>query len=303
VADLRHSPAEYFIRFLISKREYDLGTLVTILEDHQMESVGRRYLEELQEKMEPFPDPWETSPSGDSEAYEETVAYLRKHNIHELWFPTPAVAEAYRILGEPRLRENIEQLILSSLRFEDIVTKANKYHGASLTVEGVSAFQHYFWNRRLLSMSEWIAFMDHKPNAYDRITTLTAAPDMQEMVVPWLAGMSGPPPNINTGVVARRMRDVAFMKVLEIERQPASIIHSKMMKNYMDVITAAENEMRQSDVALKEVLQAFEKFRMKKDTSRVLSIEELAGDNFSKSGAGTDGKLIHDSMLEEDKDG
>jgi len=301
VADIRRSPAEYFIRFLISRREHEVGTLMTILEDHQMASVGRRYLEELQEKMEPFPDPWAISP--EAEGYEETMAYLRKQNIHDLWFPTAAVQEAFRILGEPRLRENVEQLILSSLRFEEIVAKINKYHNTSLTVDGLASFQHYFWNRRLLSMSEWIAFMDHKPNAYDRITTLTASPDVQEMVVPWLAGMSGPPPNINTGVVARRMRDVAFMKVLEIERQPASIIHSKMMKNYMDVITAAENEMRQSDVALKEVLQAFEKFRMKKDTGRTLSIEELAGTNFSKSGAGTDNRLLQDAMLEEDKDG
>ena len=302
MADIRRSPAEYFIRFLISKREYDLGTLITILEDHQMESVGRRYLEELQEKMEPFPDPWAVIPVG-AEGHEETIAYLRKQNIHDLWFPTSAVQEAFRILGDPRLRENVEQLILSSLRFEEIVAKLNKFHNADLTVEGLASFQHYFWNRRLLSMSEWIAYMDHKPNAYDRITTLTSSPDIQEMVVPWLAGMSGPPPNINTGVVARRRRDVAFMKVLEIERQPASIIHSKMMKNYMDVITAAENEMRQSDVALKEVLQAFEKFRMKKDVGKTLSIEELAGKNFSKSGAGTGNMLIHDAMLEEDKDG
>ena len=252
--------------------------------------------------MEPFPDPWVLSPVGDP-GYEDTMEYLRKQNIHDLWFPTPAVQEAFRILGDPRLRESVEQFILSSMRFEEIAAKLNKHLNAGVTVEGLSSFQHYFWNRRLLSMSEWVAFMDHKPNAYDRITTITASPDVQDMVVPWLAGLSGPPPNINTGVVARRMRDVAFMKVLEIERQPASIVHSKMMKNYMDVITAAENEMRQSDVALKEVLQAFEKFRMKKDLGKTLSIEELAGINYSKSGAGTDNTLIRDALLEEDKDG
>lgn len=299
MADPKRSPAEYFIRFLISKREHDVGTLIAILEDHQMASLGRRYLEEIQEKMEPFPDPWVISPERDPENYQITMDYLRKQNIKDLWFPTPAVHEAFRILGDARLREHTEQMILSAMRFEEIIAALNKYHGTALTVDGVSAFQHYFWNRRLLSMAEWVSFMDHKPGAYERITTLTASPDVQNMVVPWLAGMSGPPPNINTGVVARRMRDVAFMKVLEIERQPASILHSKMMKNYMDVITAAENEMRQSDVALKEVLQAFEKFRMRKDLGKIPSIEELAGVNYTQSGAGTDKALLADAMLEE----
>jgi len=274
---------------------------MAILEDHQLASLGRRYLEELKEKMEPFPDPWVTTPTGEEENYKITMDYLRKQNIYELWFPTPAVNEAFKILGDPRLRENTEQLILSSLRFEEIVAKLNKYHVTTLTVEGVSAFQHYFWNRRLLSMTEWVEFMDHKPGSYARITTIIASPDVQDMVVPWLSGMTGPPSSINTGVVARRMRDVAFLKVLEIEKQPASIIHSKMMKNYMDVITAAENEMRQSDVALKEVLQAFEKFRMKKTVGKIPSIEMLAGVNYSHSGSGTDQTLIADAMLE-DKD-
>ncbi|CAB4131663.1 hypothetical protein UFOVP276_68 [uncultured Caudovirales phage] len=302
MADPKHSPAEFFCKFLISKKEYDTGTLMAILEDHQLASVSKRYLEELQEKMEPFPDPWVTVPNGDGENYQLTIDYLRKQNIYDLWFPTPAVNEAFKILGDPRLRENTEQLILSSMRFEEIVAKLNKYHVTSLTVDGVAAFQHYFWNRRLLSMAEWVAFMDNKPGSYNRITTVTASPDVQDMVVPWLSGMSGPPANINTGVVARRMRDVAFMKVLEIEKQPAGIVHSKMMKNYMDVITAAENEMRQSDVALKEVLQAFEKFRMKKTVGKVPSIEELAGVNYSQSGTGTDKMLVADAMLEEKDD-
>jgi hypothetical protein len=74
-----------------------------------------------------------------------------------------------------------------------------------------------------------------------------------------------------------------------------------MMKNYMDVIRAAESEMRQSDVALKDVLAAFEKFRLRKDKKTIPAIEEVAGPNFSQSGEGTDGQVtMADRMMEDD---
>jgi hypothetical protein len=75
-----------------------------------------------------------------------------------------------------------------------------------------------------------------------------------------------------------------------------------MMSKYMSVIKAAEDEMRQSDVALREVLNAFEKFRMKKDDRKVLAIEDIAGVNYSQSGGGTDAMSEADRLLE-DADG
>jgi hypothetical protein len=117
-------------------------------------------------------------------------------------------------------------------------------------------------------------------------------------------GYSGPPANLNTGTVSKRIRDVAFMKILEIERNPATLAHSKMMKNYSDVVKMAESEMRQSDVALKDVLQAFEKFRLRRDDSTVPAIEEVAGPNYSRSGEGTDtpGKLADYDWRNDDDD-
>jgi hypothetical protein len=170
---------------------------------------------------------------------------------------------------------------------EEVVLRLNKHHGISLTPEGVQAYGHYFWNKRLLPVHEWIEYLEQRPSAANSIAVLRVSPDMAQALVPWVMGMSGPPTTLNTGVVARRLRDIAFLKVLEIERQPATLAHSKMMKNYMDVIKDAEGEMRQSDVALKDVLRAFEKFRLRKDGGSIPSIEEVAGPNYSQSGAGT----------------
>ena len=280
---ITRSPSEYFIKFLISQQEHDSNAILRILEDFGLIALTSRYIELLRKKMEPFPDPWEPG-----QEVGPTRTYLKQQGIHDLWYPNGHVKEAYEILGTPQLRADVEQLLLSPLRVEDTVARLNRHHEISLSVRGVQAFGHYFWNRNLLPMHEWIEIMEDRPSANNQMATMTVSPDMAPSLVPWVMGYSGPPANLNTGTVAKRIRDVAFLKILEIERIPATLAHSKMMKNYSDVVKMAESEMRQSDVALKDVLQAFEKFRLRKDDTTVPSIEEVAGPNYSRSGEGSD---------------
>lgn len=284
------SPSENFIKFLLTKRTYDSGMILRIVEDFGLSAISERYIDTVQQALDPFPDPFKP----DDKKHKASQEFIKKHGIRDLWFPTPAVNEAYAILGNRQLTSEVQQLLLSSLKLEEMAKRLSKAHGCKLTPEGLEAFSHYFWKKSMLTTAEWVNFLDNRGDAYDKITTMRAAPDTAIMVVPWLTGLSGPPPNLNAGTVARRVRDVAFMKILEIERQPATLAHSKMMLNYEKVVQAAEAEMRQSDVALKDVLAAFEKFRLRKDNQTVPSIEEVAGPNYSKSGEGTG--IVHNIM-------
>lgn len=280
---ITRSPAENFIKFLLSQQEHAVNTILRMLEDFGLEGVSSNYIDKLKIKMEPFPDPWDPNQKDG-----ETRVYLKQHGIYDLWFPHSHVKEAYEILSTPQLRADVEQLLLSPLRVEDVVARLNDHHGIHLTLEGVSSFGHYFWNKRLLPMHEWVGLMEDRPFVNNNTAIIRVSPDVAQTLVPWVMGYAGPPASLNTGTVAKRMRDIAFLKVLEIERNPATLAHSKMMKNYMDVIKAAESELRQSDVALKDVLRAFEKFRLRKDDDTIPSIEEVAGPNYSRSGEGTD---------------
>lgn len=274
------SPSEHFIKFLISQGKHDTNMILRILEDYGLDGISSMYVDGLRAKLDPVP-----AVDLKDQGFKK---WLRKHGIKDLWFPNDTVQEAYTILSEPNLRATVQPLLLSPLRLEDVTKRINKRFEINLSPEGIQAFGHYFWNKKLLSQEEWIDFLDGRTSSYESITVLRASPDVATAVVPWVTGVGGIPQDLNTGVVARRVRDVAFLKVLEIERQPATLAHSKMMKNYHDVIRGMEAEMRQSDVALKDVLKAFEKFRLRKDTGAVPSIEEVAGPNFSKSGEGTD---------------
>jgi hypothetical protein len=294
---IHRSPCEYFIKFLLSQQEHEPNAILQILEDFNLGTggLGISYIKRLQRDMEPVPEPWDlTDKDG------PTREYLKKHKIHDLYFPHAHVQEAYGILSSAQLREDIEQLLLSPLRIEEVVKRINRHYNMTMTIEGAEAYRHYFWNKSLLSMQEWMEVLEGTPMGSESITMLRVSPDVAQSLVPWIAGMAGPPKTLNTGTVARRMRDIAFLKVLEIERQPATLAHSKMMKNYMDVVRGAEAEMRQSEVALKDVLKAFEKFRLRKDDNSVPSIEEVAGPNFSHSGEGTGAANTADDIMEDD---
>jgi len=293
------SPAENFIKFLISKKEFQPTQILAMLEDYALHyTVTSDTIRVLTRKMGTLPDPGALAGS-DVIAQRAAKDWYRTQGILGLYIPNADVQGAYALLSQPTVRKNLEPLLLSPMRIEEVTKRINKHHSLTLAVTTVEAYRHYFWNKDYLSMKEWLVFLNERGNDWEAATALNVSPDVASMVVPWVTGMSGPPPNLNTGIVARRMRDVAFMKVLETERERASVDHSKMMKNYMDVVKAAESEMRQSDVALKDVLKAFEKFRMKRDADDVPSIEDVAGFNYSQSGGGTDGRSDDEVLLEE----
>jgi len=292
------SPSENFIKFLISKKEFQPAQIIAMLEDYGLHyNVTTESLRTLQRLLGEIPDPEDIT--GNVLEQRASKDWYRKHGILGLWVPSDDVRGAYALLTQSRIRKDLEPLLLSPLRIEEVTNRINKHHSISLPATVIEAFGHYFWNKNAMSMKEWMVFLAERGDAWSSTVALKASPDVASMVVPWVTGMSGPPPNLNTGFVARRMRDVAFMKVLETERDPATIDHSKMMKNYMDVIKASESEMRQSDVALKDVLKAFEKFRMKRHDTAVPSIEDVAGMNYSQSGGGTDGRSDDEVLLEE----
>ena len=292
------SPSEYFIKYLVSQNKHDENTILRVLEDFGLDGISSHYVKKVRRLMEPIPDVAETLDDP------ETQEWLRREGILDLWFPRDFVQEAYSILGKPDVRSQLERLLLSPLHVEEVVRRINGHFKIKLTPDGVLSFKHYFWDKSLLTMEEWVDYLDGRGDSEVKCTVLMASKDMAQVVVPWVTGLAGPPPNLNSGTVARRTRDVAFLKILEIERQPATLAHSKMLKNYADTIKIMEGEMRQSDMALKDVLRAFEKFRLRKDVPAVPSIADVAGPNYSRPGERkTAEPFMRENYFPEDDDG
>lgn len=295
---LPRSPNEYYLRFLISASEeflhhpakalprvtLDSTEIVKALYRLDLDPISPEYIQFVCDTMLPRPVPY--TPQDPQHA--GTRTYLKQQRIYDLWHPTPSVREAYLILQEPYLREKLEPLLLSSLSHTLIARKLRKHTAIALTPGGIDAFGHYFWNRRLLSQPQWVGYLQERPYVNTYVQGLTIAPDIAQQQLPYIVGISGPSQAFNSADAAARIGQIAFKHALELERKTASVDTTMSLKNCMATIEKADVIMRRSDVALRDVLRQFQKFRMKVDDARVIDVNKLTDGNYSKSGEGTD---------------
>jgi hypothetical protein len=288
--EVPRSPCEYYIRFLISRTEEPDPEKVNANEVGQaVESLGLdplspSYIRSVAKQMGVRPDPYDPENPTDK----PTRDYLKANKIYDMWHPTKAVREAQLILADVYLREKLEPMLLSSMSTGDVARKLRKYTSIALTAEGVEAFAHYFWNRRLLTQQEWMELLRQRTYRNPYVQGLLTPPDVAPQHLPWVLGMSGPGGAFNTAEAAARIGQIAYKHALELEHMPATLDTTMSLKNCMSTLEKADVIMRRSDVALRDVLRQFQKFRMKLDEARIIDVQQLTDGNFSKSGEGTD---------------
>ena len=296
------SPNEIYIRYLISRQHLDSLQRLEMEEDEDQEiewlkpkiilshllslrldGVDEDYIRLVASEMCPMPIPFK--PIEDKHTISRK--FLKKFKIYDLWHQTAAVREAQLILTDLFLREKLEPLLLSSMTHRNIAKKLRRHTSIVLTAEGVDAYAHYFWNRNMLTQYEWMSYLN-KPyrNVYKQ--SLTASPDLVSRHLPWVIGIDGPAQNFSSADAAARIGQIALKHALELEHVPASHETSNALKNYMVTIEKADQIMRRSDMALRDVLAQFKKFRMKVNSAKIVDAKQLTGGNYSKSGEGTD---------------
>jgi hypothetical protein len=288
--EVPRSPSEFYIRFLISAQEktgeddLNANEIQQTVESLGLDGLSPSYIREVARSMEPRPAPY----LPDNPHDKATREYLRLHKIYDMWNPNRGVREAQLILMDPFLREKLEPLLLSSLSHSAIARKLRRYTSIALTAEGVTTYSHYFWNRKLLSQSQWMAYLSGMTYRNVYVQSLVTAPDVANRHLPYVMGISGPGHTFNSAEAAARMGQIAFKHALELEHRPATLDNTMALKNCMTTVEKADVIMRRSDVALRDVLRQFQKFRMKLDDARIVGVHQLTEGNYSKSGEGTD---------------
>lgn len=310
--ELNHSPSEYYIRYLITRQykersdrlllkafpelqapgEEEEGELSLIDPDEikgwldalQIDSLSYSYIEDLYEQLKPFPDPF----SPENAYHHPTKDFLRHHRIFEMWHPTEGVKECKLILCDYYLRDKLEPLLLSAIPHDQIGKKLRRYTNIALTGAGIRTYAHYFWNRKLLTQTQWVEYLQSRKANNPYMQGLMMSPDISEHHLPWVLGLSGPPQNFNTAEAASRMAQIALKYALELEHRPATGENVQSLRNCIVTLEKADTIMRRSDVALKDVLSQFNKFKMKVSEAKIIDVRQLTGGNFSQSGEGTD---------------
>jgi len=283
------SPSEFYIKFLLSRLEYPgeddaHDELFKHLDGLALDGMDTGYLRQLIDEMGPRPDEFEPANS----YHKPSRTWLKNNRIFDMWHPTAPIRESQLILSDMFLREKLEPLLLSSMRPATIARKLRRFTSIALTNKGVVSYGHYFWNRGLLTQAQWVEYLSGHVGANPMRQSLLTSPDMVPQHLPWVIGIAGPSGTFDTAEAAARIARIAFKHAIELEHKAATVDTTISLRNSMVTIEKADKVMRRSDVALRDVLEKFQKFRMKTDRAKIIDVQQLTDGNFSHSGEGTD---------------
>lgn len=277
-------PAEFFIKYLLLKDddvtdEQVLKTLKDWSILPPLQAEVQSYFAWVRNELEDVPTGFDPA----NRLHRPTVQFLRKHGVFELFFPTDAVEEAWDILSNPQKRMAVESTLMSRFQpplLKDVVQKLNRRGGWHLTADGVNAYGKFFWNVGLLTFDDWGRFLYERTALYDRHMGLLQAP--KELAFYHL--------RLDQQVESKRMiqraQEIAYFTLEEVAQIPG--VRPDKVKA-IAVLTKSINECHESlstsDMALKEVLAQFERFRMENPQVPPPSIHQLAPKgNYSGSG-------------------
>lgn len=281
IVNLDKHPAEYFIRYMLVR---DIATITNAemmkkLSDWAFLQPTDTYWGFLRQRVgDELPQVFDPL----NRLHQDSMKFLRKMEIYDLFFPTEATQEAWAILADPQKRSLIEQALMARIDPKVIAQKLNKKFSWFLTEDGIERFSHYFWNVKLLTFDEWGRFLYERTALYDRHLALLQGPPSLAFFHLRLEQ------TVESKRMIQRVQEIAYHNLEEVNtRAGVSPDKVKAIGILGKVVKECHDALSTSDMALKDILSNFERWRMEHPQSNPPSIHELApGGNFSGSGAG-----------------
>lgn len=274
-----HHPSEYWLKFLLIS---DPGMLdAELLYELQMNAFlppPTEYLAFLRKRI--TQPPLEFNPY--NKLHRPSVRYLRKEGVYDLFYPSDDVRSAEQIVHQVFVREQVEQVILARLKMKDMARRLNQKHAWSLTEGCLQAYQHFFWNRDLLSFDEWGRFLYGRTMMYERYMTMLQGTADLALFHLRLDAV------VDSKSMISRVQSIAFNTLEEVNTKPGTGPDKvKAITMLGKTVIDAHVALSTSDMQIKEVLSQFDKFRMGNPEKAVTPLHLLAPRG-NHSGSGVD---------------
>lgn len=223
----------------------------------------------------------------------ESRKFLKAEGIFTFHIQSKGVMEANQIVMNLRARFMIESLLLGRLDPKDIAKKVNTKLATYFTEEGVDAYRHYYWQVGIIRVEDWMVLLtDTDPNKSNVIA-------ISQVGAALALHKTGMQQQIDSKSMLRSMQEAMFFDFQEWKTKKHGGDRTKAMTYLAKAAVMVDEQLSQSDSALKDSLKAFEQFRMETEKVAVPDVRSFAPNgNFSKSGA----KLLEAKVIEEDEE-
>lgn len=225
--------------------------------------------------------------------HSESRKFLKSEGIFTFHIQSKGVLEANQIVMNLRARGMIESLLLGRLDPKDIAKKVNTKLGTYFTEEGIDAYRHYYWQVGIIRVEDWMQLIpDGDPSKSNVIA-------ISQVGAALALHKTGIQQQIDSKSMLRSVQEAMFFDFQEWKTKKHGNERTKSMTYLAKAMVSVDEQLSQSDSALKDSLKAFEQFRMETEKVAVPDVRSFApGGNFSKSGA----KLIEAKTSGEDEE-
>jgi hypothetical protein len=214
-------------------------------------------------------------------AHRPSTQYLRQLGIYEIFRNTPEMQQAWDILANPDQRLVAEQVLLARLDLKMAAQRINKKMGWFLSEDGLNTYRHYFWNPKLLTFDDWGKFLHGRANLYERHMALLQGNSALALFHMRLEQA------VESKTMIQRSQEIAYFTLEEVNLKPGTQPDKvKAISVLTKAVVECHEALSTSDMALKDVLKQFERFRMEHPQQIPPDIRQLAPlGNFTGGGA------------------
>lgn len=221
--------------------------------------------------------------------------FMKAEGIFGFHMQSKEVQEANTIVLNYRARHMIESLLLGRLDPRDIAKKVNSKMATFFTEEGIDAYRHYYWQVGIIKVEDWVILLEGNDIQKHNVVAIS------QVGASMALHKTGFQQHIDSKSMLRTMQEAMFFDFQEWRTKKHGSERTKALTALAKGAVMVDEQLSQSDSALKDSLKAFEQFRMETEKIAVPDIRSLAtGGNFSGSGA----KLIEakkEKELEDDE--
>jgi len=271
-------PSTYYIKFLIVRavarhEEIDARKVNRVLGEYDLLNVSDFEYEDILHRIKVPKD----IQFRDFE-HERTVEYMKMQGIYEIWNPTPAQAEVFRILRQGMVADTVKILLMGRLPSAEISQLVAQKHDFDATPVAIETFASFFWNVSLTGYSEWELLLRGRHMRGHMLACLYGSKDQAR----YRAGFN---PKVEGKRSLKDLHRTVHFRVeatrfMQDNEDMANIV-SKLSKELVSVHQAIYGE----GAGLEDVLREFKAFMMKTREPNIKPLRELAPEgNYSGSG-------------------
>ena len=280
---LRH-PSRHYIHYLLSKRSYDIATLVRMLGDQYLP------VPQTDEHLKPFVADLKAirdgiAPPHDFDPYARplnlaTQHYLDRWGIRGMWTADPYVCLAVDYLMEPQIRRMLEVLLLGPFTISSVarlVRRRFQLDIEAMNPRVVDAYAHYFWSFEAMSIPDWMAFVPAfiHGDTTDYRTALMSPRTVSGMTTTLAVADRGGD-ELNAAARYSATRDLGFRMFMEHALlQKPSMGRTQGALLALQIMTASEFELAKHRGGSAELLEELRKIDTVYDATPMKSVQDL----------------------------